>query len=159
VAKQTAPRTKTGEKYAGKVTKNTRSLKEKELHTLAARKKRSASMRKLDLKKRALKMREWQNHVEAARLDCAKRNVGAVKHLNPANKHSQLPNCPLTMKDKSRLAANVKSGETPRRGERVQHLTDAKEHDVAAEMVKAAHERDPRTSRSIEEVVAETTAN
>ena len=125
MAKATVPRTKTGKRHDKKVAKNTRSLKEKELHALAARKKHSASMRKLDLKKRALKVREWQEHMEAARLDCVRRNIGAVKYLNPANKHPQLPNCPLTMKDKSRLAANIKSGNTPRRGEHMQHLTDA----------------------------------
>jgi hypothetical protein len=63
------------------------------------------------------------------------------------------------MKDESRLAANIKSGCSPRRGEHVQHLTDAEEHDIAAEMAKAAHERMPRTWRSVEEVVAETIAS
>jgi hypothetical protein len=63
------------------------------------------------------------------------------------------------MKDKSRLAANLKSGNTPRRGEHMQHLTDAEEHDIAVEMVKSAHERNPRTWRSMEEVVAETITN
>ena len=140
MAKATAPRTKTGKRHSGKVSKNTRSVKDKELHA-AARKKHNASMRKLDLTKRARRMREWQQHVEAARVECVRRNIGAVKHLNPANKHPQLPNCPLTMKDKSRLAANIKSGDTPPRGEHVQHLTDAEEHDVAAEMVKSAHSR------------------
>ena len=159
MAKATVPRTKTGKRHDKKVTKSTRSVKEKELYALAAKKKQNATMRKLDLKKRALRMREWQNHMEAARLDCVRRNIGAVKYLNPANKHPQLPNCPLTMKDKSRLAANIKSGNTPRRGEHMQHLTDAEEHDVAVQMVKAAHERNPRTWKSVEEVVAETISN
>jgi hypothetical protein len=48
--------------------------------------------------------------VEAARVDCVKRNIGAAKQLDPANEHPQLPGCPLTMKDKSRLAANIKPG-------------------------------------------------
>ena len=152
VAKQTVPRTKTGKRHDKKVTKNTRSKKDKVLLALAAKKKRSGSMRKLDLKKRAGKVREWQAYMEAARVDCVKRNIGAVKYLNPANKHPQLPGCPLTMKDKSRLAANIKSGFTPRRGEHVQCLTDKEEHDIAVEMARSTNEGTPMTWRSLEEM-------
>ena len=86
-------------------------------------------------------------------------HIGAVKYLSPKNDVSQLPGCPLSWKDKTRLAANIKQGFTPRRGEHMQHLTDAEEHDVAMEMVKSAHARNPRTWRSMEEVVAETIAS
>ena len=41
----------------------------------------------------------------------------------------------------------------------MQHLTDAEELDVSIEMVRAAHDRNPRTWRSMEEVVAETISN
>ena len=58
MAKQTVPRTKTGKRHDKKVTKNTKSNKDKVLLALAAKKKRSGSMRKLDLKKRAGKVRE-----------------------------------------------------------------------------------------------------
>ena len=117
------------------------------------------SQRKLDLKSRAKKLRVWQAHMEAARVECVRLNIGAVKYLSPKNDVSQLPGCPLLWKDKTRLAANIKQGFTPRRGEHMQHLTDAEEHDVAMEMVKSAHARNPRTWRSMEEVVAETIAS
>jgi hypothetical protein len=121
---------------------------------------RSVSVhRKLDLKKRAQKLREWQEHMEAARLECVRLGIGAVKYLSDKNNIPQLPDCPLTWKDKTRLAHNIKIGRTPRKGEHMQHLTDAEELDVAIEMVRAAHDRNPRTWRAMEEVVAETISN
>jgi hypothetical protein len=85
MAKKTVQRKQTGKRHAGRVTNNTRSKKDKELLALAAKKTRSESMRKLDLKKRGEKVREWQAHMKAARVGCVKRNIGASKHLNPAN--------------------------------------------------------------------------
>jgi hypothetical protein len=115
--------------------------------------------RKLDLKARGEKVREKQVHMEAARVECVRLGIGAVKYLDPKNKIPQLSGCPLTMTDKSRLAANIKSSRTPRMGEHMQHLTDAEELDVSIEMVSAAHSRNPRSWRSMEEVVAETISN
>ena len=97
--------------------------------------------------------------MELARLECVRLGIGAVKYLSPKNDIPQLEGCPLRWKDKSRLASNLKRGSTPRLGEHNQHLTDAEELDVSIEMVRASHDRNPRTWRSIEEVVAETIAN
>jgi hypothetical protein len=94
--------------------------------------------------------------MENARLECVRLGIGAVKYLSKKNTIPQLEGCPLQWKDKSRLASNLKRGHTPRLGEHMQHLTDAEELDVSIEMVKAAHERNPRTWRSVEEVVADT---
>ena len=108
------------------------------------------------MRKRALRVREWQISMEAARVECMRLGIGAVKYLSPKNDVLQLPGCPLTWKDKTRLAANLKQGFTPRKGQHMQHLTDAEEHDVACEMVRAAHARNPITWKTMEEVVAET---
>ena len=150
---------KRGGKHTKKGKQRTRSSKDRDLEALATTKRHDGSARKLDLKKRAARVREWQGHMEAARVHCTDMGIGAVKYLNPENNTPQLDGCPLRWKDKSRLAANIKSGNTPRRGEHMQHLTDAEEHDVACEMVKSAHERNPRTWRSMEEAVAEAIAN
>ena len=141
-----------------KVTK-TRASKTRAKEKAAGRKKAESAGRKLDLHKRSKRLREWQGHMEAARLECVRLGVGAVKYLSHKNDTSQLPGCPLTWKDKTRLAHNLKLGKTPRKGEHMQHLTDAEEMDVSIEMVKSAHARNPRTWKSIEEVVAETIAN
>ena len=97
--------------------------------------------------------------MENARLECVRLGIGAVKYLSPKNDILQLEGCPLVWKDKSRLASNLKRGSTPRLGQHLQHLTDAEELDVSIEMVRAAHDRNPRTWASMEEVVAETIAN
>ena len=151
---------KTGKKH-GKVVaaKRTRSRVSGRKSTPKTTRRSEGSQRKLDLKSRAKNLRVWQAHMEAARLECMRLDIGAVSYLSPKNNVQQLPDCPLTWKDKTRLAANLKQGFTPRRGEHMQHLTDAEEHDVAIEMVKSAHARNPRTWRSMEEVVAETIAN
>jgi hypothetical protein len=150
-------RQRTGKRHVARVEKNTRSAKDVELIALAKKGKHNGTMRKLDLKKRGARVREWQVHMEAAREDCVRRGIGAVKYLSPANRHAQLPGCPLTMKDKSRLAANLKSGNTPRRGEHMQHLTDAEVDRIAAEMTKSANEE--RSLEGAVEVVAGTIAN
>jgi hypothetical protein len=155
-----AKKTNGGKKHGGKARKvMSRSSSRNAAKAVKSKVREGIIMRKLDLKKRGARVRAKQMHMEAARLSCVARGIGAVKYLNPDNDVQQLPNCPLTMKDKSRLAANIKSGSTPRRGEHMQHLTDAEEHDVAVEMVKCAHARNPRTWRSMEEVVAETISN
>ena len=68
---------------------------------------RTSLYRKLDLKARSEKVREQQMYMEAARVECVRLGIGAVKYLNPKNDIPQLSDCPLTMKDKSRLAANI----------------------------------------------------
>ena len=160
MAKQKRPRAKVGTKHAkkppAKVTR--RSLKKGEGRKSAGTKK-PALYRKLDLKKRALGLRVWQSKMEAARLECIRLGIGAVKYLSDKNDIRQLPDCPLTMTDKTRLAHNLRIGRIPRLGKHMQHLTDAEEHDVSVVMVKAAHERNPSTWRSMEEAVAETITN
>ena len=154
-------RQKTGKRHVAKVRRKTRSTSialEKEFIALArTTEKYIGPKRNLELLKRAVRVRAWQTHMEAARVDCVRRGIGAVKYLNPDNRHAQLPGCPLTMKDKSRLAANLKSGNTPRRGEHMQHLTDAEVDRIAAEMTKSANEE--RSLEGAVEVVAGTIAN
>jgi len=141
---------KRGGKHTTKAKQRPRSSKERDLEAM--------SWTTGVLKKRAAKVRDRQVHMEAARVHCTDMGIGAVKHLNPDNKTPQLPGCPLRWKDKSRLAANIKSGNTPRCGEHMQHLTDAEEHDLAVEMAKSAGTIAKRW-RSMEEAVAETIAN
>ena len=160
MAKQKRPRAKVSKKHAKKPpTKETRRNLKKGKGRKAAGTKKPALYRKLDLKKRALGLRVWQSKMEAARLERIRLGIGAVKYLSDKNDIRQLPDCPLTMTDKTRLAHNLKIGRTPRLGEHMQHLTDAEEHDVSVVMVKAAHERNPMTWRSMEEAVAETITN
>ena len=148
-----------GKKHQKKpVTKASRSRENTTPDEPKVKYERKPCYRKLDVKKRAFETRERQRHMENARLECVRLGIGAVKYLSPKNDIPQLEGCPLQWKHKSRLASNLKRGKTPRMGEHLQHLTDAEEHDVSIEMVRAAHDRNPRTWRSMEEVVAETIA-
>ena len=160
MAKRNSQRTKTIEKKKNN-TKAKGKGKTSSLSRESRRKTKTTTSvwRKLDLKKRSKQVREWQAHMEAARLECKRLGIGAVKYLSPKNDIAQLPDCPLTMSDKTRLAHNLKIGRTPRKGEHVQHLTDAEELDVSIEMNKAAHARQPLTWAAVGELVAETISN
>ena len=128
-------RKKSHKKAVLKVTRKRGINRRKEVNIV---RRDSRSLRKLELKKRATELRTWQAHMEAARQECIRLEIGAVKYLSDKNDIPQLPDCPLTLADKTRLAHNLKIGKTPRLGEHMQHLTDAEEHDVSVEMVETA---------------------
>jgi hypothetical protein len=63
------------------VTKGSRSRKAAEAIPKPNRK--PPMYRKLDLKKRAINVRERQRSMELARLECVRLGIGAVKYLSP----------------------------------------------------------------------------
>jgi len=111
---------------------------------------------KLAIRSRAKRCVEKQAHMEAARVECVRLGIGATKYLRHEKWGQQLPGCPLTWSDKSRLAANIKSGHTPRNGVHNMHLTPAEEADFAASIMPAAHRKQPFTWTEISEAVADT---
>ena len=111
---------------------------------------------KLAVRARAKRCVEKQASMEAARVECVRLGIGATKYLRDDKYGHQLPGCPLTWSDKSRLAANIKSGRTPRNGEHKMHLTPAEEADFAASIMPAAHRKQPFTWTEISEAVATT---
>ena len=82
---------------------------------------------KLAIRPRATRCVEKQAHVEAARVECVRLGIDATKYLRHGKWGHQLPGCPLTWSDESRLASNIKSGRTLRNGEHNVHLTPAEE--------------------------------
>jgi hypothetical protein len=78
-------------------------------------------------------------------VECARLGIGATKCLRHEKCGHQLPGCPLTWSDKSRLALNIKSGRAPWNGKHNMHLTPAEEADFAASTILAAHRKQPFT--------------
>jgi hypothetical protein len=142
--KDKARKPNTRRKNAGKVSSSHPKGRKKEVYT------------KLAVRARAKRCVEKQASMEAARIECVRLGIGATKYLKDEKYGHQLPDCPLTWSDKSRLAANIKSGHTPRNGEHKMHLTPAEEADFAASIMPAAHRKQPFTWTEISEAVADT---
>jgi hypothetical protein len=141
--KDNARKPNTRRKNSGKVSSTHPKGRKKEIYA------------KLAVRARAKRCVEKQASVEAARVECVRLGVGATKHLKDEKCGHQLPDCPLTWSDKSRLAANVKSGRTPRNREHKMHLTPAEEADFAASTMPAAHRKQPFTWTETSEAVAD----